>query len=158
MAVYYLIEKKLNMESVNMKGSIFALLGGAFITIQGVANTAISENIGTWQAATLTQLTGFIAALLVLLIIKDGKWAEIKRVKPLYLIGGTFAAIVIFSNVKSIQLIGVTLTIAAVLIAQLAITFLVDGKGWFDVKKQKMALPQFIGIAMMIAGVLILSF
>jgi len=141
-----------------MKGSIFALLGGAFITIQGVANAAISGGIGTWQAATLTQLTGFIAALLVLLVIKDGKWEEIKRVKPLYLFGGTFAAIVIFSNVKSIQLIGVTLTIAAVLIAQLAITFLVDGNGWFGVKKQKMAVPQFIGIAMMIVGVLILSF
>ncbi|PKG22333.1 DMT family transporter [Niallia nealsonii] len=141
-----------------MKGSIFAVLGGAFITIQGVANTAISESIGTWQAAALTQLTGFVAALLVLVVIKDGNWAQIKRVKPLYLFGGTFAAIVIFSNVKGIQLIGVTLTIAVLLIAQLGITFLVDGKGWFGVKKQKMAFPQFIGIAMMIAGVLILSF
>lgn len=43
-----------------MKGVIFALLGGACITLQGVANARISQDIGTWQAATITQLTGFI--------------------------------------------------------------------------------------------------
>ncbi|MGZ7136568.1 MAG: DMT family transporter, partial [Methanobacterium sp.] len=46
-----------------MKGILFALLGGAFITLQGVANTRISKDIGTWQAATITQLTCFILAL-----------------------------------------------------------------------------------------------
>jgi transporter family-2 protein len=75
----------------------------------------------------------------------------------LYLSAGSFAALIIFTNVTSIQRIGVTLTIAVVLIAQLGLTFLIDSNGWFGVVKQKMGLPQFIGIGMMIAGVLILS-
>ncbi|HEY2491739.1 MAG TPA: DMT family transporter [Paenibacillus sp.] len=140
-----------------MRGIIFAFLGGAFITLQGVANARISQDIGTWQAATITQLTGFIAALLILMFVRDGKWGKFKEVKPLYLIGGAFAAVIIFSNVTAIQQIGVTLTISTLLIAQLGLTFLIDINGWFGVEKQKMRMPQFIGIGMMIAGVVILG-
>jgi bacterial/archaeal transporter family-2 protein len=140
-----------------MKGSLFALFGGAFITLQGVANSRISEDIGTWQAATITQLTGFIAAFLILMIIRDRKWQGIKQVKPLYLIGGSFGAIVIFSSVKAIQTIGVTFSISALMIAQLTLTFIIDSNGWFGLEKQKMKLPQFFGIGLMIVGVVILS-
>jgi transporter family-2 protein len=141
-----------------MKGILFALLGGAFITLQGVANTRISNDIGTWQAATITQLTGFVLAFIILLFVRDRKWAGMKQVKPLYLMGGAFGAIVIFSNVTAIQKVGVTLTISAILIAQLTLTFMIDSNGWFGLVKQKVKLPQLIGIAMMIAGVVILRF
>jgi bacterial/archaeal transporter family-2 protein len=141
-----------------MKGILFALLGGGFITLQGVANTRISKDIGTWQAATITQLTGFILALFILMFVRDKKWLGVKQVKPLYLIGGTFGAVVIFSNVSAIQRVGVTLTISAILIAQLTLTFIIDSNGWFGLMKQKMKVPQLIGIAMMIIGVVILRF
>ncbi|NQX71637.1 DMT family transporter [Paenibacillus alba] len=141
-----------------MRGSLFAFLGGTLITLQGVANSRISQDIGTWQAATITHFTGFVTALLILLFVRGGKGSSFKQVKPLYLIGGTFGAIIIFSNVTAIHHIGVTLTISAILIAQLSLTFLIDSNGWFGVVKQKMQLPQFIGIGMMIAGVVILRF
>jgi bacterial/archaeal transporter family-2 protein len=141
-----------------MKGSLFAFLGGAFITLQGVANTRISQDIGTWQTATITQLTGFLVSLLVMMFVRDKKWKRLKNVKPLYLTSGAFAAIIIFSNVASIEYVGVTLSISVLLIAQLSLTFLIDGKGWFGIPKQKMRLPQFVGIAMMIVGVVILRF
>jgi transporter family-2 protein len=141
-----------------MKGSLFAFLAGAFITLQGVANSRISQDIGTWQATTLTQLTGFIIALFILTFVRDGHWQGFKQVKPLYLTGGALAAVIIFSNVTAIHLIGVTFTISALLIAQLCLTFLIDSNGWFGVVKQKMRLPQFIGIGMMILGVVMLKF
>jgi bacterial/archaeal transporter family-2 protein len=141
-----------------MKGCLFAILGGAFITLQGVANTRISDDMGTWQAATVTQFTGFVVALLVSLFVRENKWQGFKQVNPLYLIGGAFAAIVIFGNVTSIQKIGVTLSISAILISQLTLTFIIDSNGWFGQVKQRMRLPQFIGIGLMIAGVVILRF
>ncbi|MCE3200976.1 DMT family transporter [Paenibacillus sonchi] len=140
-----------------MKGIIFAFIGGACITLQGVANARISQDIGTWQAATITQFTGFVMALMILLFVRDAKKQGFKQVSPLYLFGGALAAFVIFSEVTAIQGIGVTLTISALLIAQLCLTFLIDIKGWFGVVKQKMRLPQFIGIGMMVAGVVILK-
>ncbi|CAM4178574.1 MAG: DMT family transporter [Paenibacillus macerans] len=140
-----------------MKGLLFAFLAGAFITLQGVANSRISSSIGTWPAAALTQFTGFIAAWLIWLFIRDGNLKQLGRVQPLYLGGGALAAIIIFSNVTAIQHVGVTLSIAAVLIAQLCMTFLIDSTGWFGIEKKKMRLPQFVGIALMIAGVAILK-
>ncbi|BCG59337.1 DMT family transporter [Paenibacillus sp. URB8-2] len=141
-----------------MRGLLFAFLGGAFITLQGVANSRISQDIGTWQAATVTQLTGFLMALLILLVVRDGNRQGLKQVKPLYLIGGSMAAVIIFSEVTAIHKVGVTFTISALLIAQLCLTFLIDTNGWFSVMKQKMKLPQFIGLGMMVAGVIILKF
>jgi bacterial/archaeal transporter family-2 protein len=141
-----------------MQGILFAFLGGAFITLQGVANTRISQDIGTWQAAAVTQFTGFLVAMLILLIIRDNKWKRFRYVNPLYLTGGSLGAVIIFSNVEAIQLVGVTLSIAAILISQLSLTFVIDGKGWFGVVKQRMRLPQFIGIGLMIIGVIILRF
>lgn len=140
-----------------MRGIIFALLGGACITLQGVANTRISTDMGTWQAATITQLTGFILAALILLFVRDINLQGLKQVKPMYLAGGAFGAVIIFSEVTAIQQIGVTFTISALLIAQLFLTFLVDSNGWFGVVKQKMKLPQFLGIALMVAGVIIMK-
>lgn len=140
-----------------MRGIIFAFFAGAFITLQGVANARISQDIGTWQAAALTQFTGFVAAMLILMFVRDGKWQRFKQVKPLYLMGGAFAAVIIFSNVTAIQQIGVTLTVSILMIAQLGLTFLIDINGWFGVEKLKMRLPQFIGIGMMVTGVIILG-
>ncbi|MEK4435592.1 DMT family transporter [Paenibacillus sp. FSL K6-2862] len=140
-----------------MKGIIFALLGGACITLQGVANTRISTDMGTWQAATITQFTGFILAAIILMFVRDVNLQGLKQVKPLYLAGGAFGAVIIFSEVSAIQQIGVTFTISALLIAQLFLTFLVDVNGWFGVVKQKMKLPQFLGIALMITGVNIMK-
>ncbi|MCP1426569.1 DMT family transporter [Paenibacillus xylanexedens] len=140
-----------------MRGIIFALLGGACITLQGVANTRISTDMGTWQAATITQLTGFILAALILMFVRDTNLQGLKQVKPIYLAGGAFGAVIIFSEVTAIQQIGVTFTISALLIAQLFLTFLVDSNGWFGVVKQKMKLPQFLGIALMVTGVIIMK-
>ena len=140
-----------------MKGILFAFSGGAFITLQSVANARISDDMGTWQTATITQLTGFIAAFIILLLIKDRNFKHLKQVQPLYLIGGTFGAIVVFSSIMAIQKIGVTLTVAALLIAQLFLTFLIDRFGWFGLAKQNMSLSQVTGIAMMVLGVVILS-
>ncbi|MCR8842276.1 DMT family transporter [Paenibacillus sp. SC116] len=140
-----------------MRGILFAIIGGAFITLQGVANARISQDIGSWQAATVTQFTGFITALIIFFFVRDGKWQSFKQVQPVYLTGGALAAVIIFGNIIAIQQIGVTLTVSAVLIAQLGVTFLIDSTGAFGVKKQKMRLPQFIGIGMMIAGVIVLG-
>lgn len=140
-----------------MKGWIYAVLGGGFIALQGAANARISADIGTWQAATITQFTGFLMALIIASAMGGFSFKELKMVKPLYWFGGAFAAAVIYSNVTAIQSVGLTLTVAAVLIAQLSMSFVIESRGWFGIAKRKMKLPQFIGIAMMIAGVIVLK-
>lgn len=131
--------------------------GGFFLTLQSVANARISSQIGTWQAATLTQFTGFVVALLVMLVLRDRTYVEMRHVKPLYLSGGAFAAIILFSNMTAVHKLGVTMTISLFLIAQLALALVIDWRGWFGMVRRKLNGAQLIGVFMMIAGVIILK-
>lgn len=140
-----------------MRGVLFAMSGGFFLTLQSVANARISSQIGTWQAATLTQFTGFVVALLVMLVLRDRTYVEMRHVKPLYLSGGAFAAIILFSNMTAVHKLGVTMTISLFLIAQLALALVIDWRGWFGMVRRKLNGAQLIGVFMMIAGVIILK-
>ncbi|MCC9626389.1 DMT family transporter [Thalassospira sp. MA62] len=140
-----------------MRGVLFAISGGFFLTLQSVANARISSQIGTWQAATLTQFTGFVVALLVMLVLRDRTYVEMRHVKPLYLSGGAFAAIILFSNMTAIHKLGVTMTISLFLIAQLALALVIDWRGWFGMVRRKLNGAQLIGVFMMIAGVILLK-
>ena len=131
--------------------------GGFFLTLQSVANARISSQIGTWQAATLTQFTGFVVALLVMLVLRDRTYVEMRHVKPLYLSGGAFAAIILFSNMTAVHKLGVTMTISLFLIAQLALALVIDWRGWFGMLRRKLNGAQLIGVFMMIAGVILLK-
>ncbi|ACQ71076.1 DMT family transporter [Exiguobacterium sp. PBE] len=140
-----------------MRGVLFAMSGGFFLTLQSVANARISSQIGTWQAATLTQFTGFVVALLVMLVLRDRTYVEMRHVKPLYLSGGAFAAIILFSNMTAVHKLGVTMTISLFLIAQLALALVIDWRGWFGMVRRKLNGAQLIGVFMMIAGVILLK-
>lgn len=140
-----------------MKGILFALLGGFFLTFQSVANATISSQIGSWQAAAMTQLTGFVLAIAIVITIRDRSYRQLTQVSPLYASGGMLAAIVLFSNMTAVHIMGVTLTIAVFLIAQLMLALAIDSKGWFDMPKKKIGRTQIAGVLMMIAGVIILK-
>ncbi|PSL41016.1 transporter family-2 protein [Planomicrobium soli] len=140
-----------------MKGIMFALAGGFFLTFQSVANATISKEIGTWQAAAMTQLTGFVVAILIVAFIRDQSYRQLNQVSPLYASGGALAAIVLFSNMTAVHRMGVTLTIGIFLIAQLVMAIIIDTKGWFDMSKKKINRMQIAGVMLMIAGVIILK-
>lgn len=140
-----------------MKGILFALAGGFFLTFQSVANATIGGQIGTWQAAAMTQLTGFVLALLIVLLLRDKSYRQIRGVSPLYASGGLLAALVLFSNMTAVHRMGVTLTIGVFLIAQLIAAVIIDHKGWFEMNKKKIGRTQAAGVLLMIAGVIVLK-
>lgn len=140
-----------------MKGVIYACLGGAFLTMQGAANAAIGDSIGTWQAAALTQGTGFAAALLIVLLARDKSWRKMNQVKPIYLFGGAFAAFILFSNITAFHLNGAALTVSAVLISQIAMTLVLEKGGFFGEKPPRLRMSQWIGLGLMVVGIICLA-
>lgn len=140
-----------------MRGVLFAISGGFFLTLQSVANARISSQIGTWQAATLTQMTGFIVALLVMLAVRDRTYKEMRHVPPLYLSGGALAALILFSNMTAVHQLGVTLTISLFLIAQLFLALIIDWRGWFGMVRRDLNRSQLLGVVMMVAGIILLK-
>ncbi|MFF1287667.1 DMT family transporter [Bacillus thuringiensis] len=43
-----------------MKGILFAIFAGIFITLQGTFNAKLSSHIGIWSTSIITHLIGFI--------------------------------------------------------------------------------------------------
>lgn len=92
-----------------------------------------------------------------MLVLRDRTYVEMRHVKPLYLSGGAFAAIILFSNMTAVHKLGVTMTISLFLIAQLALALVIDWRGWFGMLRRKLNGAQLIGVFMMIAGVILLK-
>jgi bacterial/archaeal transporter family-2 protein len=140
-----------------MKGVIYACLGGAFLTLQGAANAAIGESIGTWQAAALTQGTGFVAALILVWLVGDKSWRNFKLVKPAYRFGGAFAAFILFSNITAFHRNGAALTVSTILIAQITVTLIMEKIGWFGSVSLHLRSSQWVGVGFMVIGILCLT-
>ena len=125
------------------------------MSLQGVFNTRVSEKIGLWETNVFVQGTGFIVTLIILLIVGNGNIKAIKEVNKLYLLGGFLGAIIIFSVMQGISLMGPTCSIAIILVAQLLAAGVIDRFGMFGAQQIKFALSKFIGLGIMIVGIII---
>ena len=138
-----------------MFGIIFAIISGISMSIQGVFNTKLSEKIGLWETTVLVQGIALICSIIISLFIRNGSYANLKNTNKYYLIGGVLGVVITYTVVKSVSLMGATLGIGIILIAQLLAAAIIDAFGLFGSDKIKFTLNNFIGIAIMIIGILI---
>ncbi|MFD2444581.1 DMT family transporter [Bacillus sp. CGMCC 1.16607] len=138
-----------------MKGIIFSIIAGVFISLQGVFNSKLSKVISPWHTTTIVHLVGFIFAMIIYLFVRDGKVKGFQEVPIIYAFGGMFGVLIVVGEMTAINLLGMSMAIATLLIAQLLCAFIVDMKGLFGVRKLQVTTQQLIGMAMMIAGVII---
>jgi len=136
-------------------GIIFSIVAGICMSLQGVFNTRVSEKIGLWETNVFVQGTGLIFTLIILLMAGNGNLKAIKEVNKLYLLGGALGAIIIFSVMLGISNLGPTCSIAIILIAQLLAAAVIDKFGMFGATQINFALSKFIGIGIMIVGIIV---
>lgn len=138
-----------------MFGIIFAIVSGISMSIQGVLNTKLSEKIGLWETTVLIQGIALICSIIISLFIRDGNYANLKNTNKYYLLGGVLGVVITYTVVKSVSLMGATLGIGIILVAQLLAAAIIDAFGLFGTDKIKFTLNNFIGIAIMIIGIII---
>lgn len=138
-----------------MFGIIFAIISGISMSIQGVFNTKLSEKIGLWETTVIVQCIALICSIIISLFIRNGSYANLKNTNKYYLLGGVLGVVITYTVVKSISLMGATLGIGIILIAQLLAAAIIDALGLFGSDKIKFTLNNFIGIAIMIIGIVI---
>ena len=135
-----------------MQGILLAALAGFFISLQNVFNATIGMEISTWSTAMLTQAVGASGAFIIYLFSKGDHFSPIKYVKPLYLFGGSFGAVVVATSVLAVGFVGATISNAVLLLAQLLVVVCIEAFGLFDMKKQPIERNQLIGLAFMMVG------
>ncbi|ATD56107.1 DMT family transporter [Clostridium chauvoei] len=134
---------------------IAAIISGISMSLQGVFNTRLEEKIGTWETNAFVQATGLVLTLIILMFFGKGSFKSIKDVNKLYLLGGILGVIIIFTVMKSIGAMGATCGIGIILVAQLASAGIIDAFGLFGTDKVPFGMKEFIGIGIMIIGIVI---
>lgn len=90
-----------------MFGIIAALLSGALMSIQGVFNTEVTKQTGTWLTNSFVQCTGFLVCLIIWFFKerKKNPPIEILTVEPkYYLLGGVYRGIYyIYCNCRDVS-------------------------------------------------------
>ncbi|MBQ0138861.1 MAG: DMT family transporter [Kurthia sp.] len=140
-----------------MQGIVFAVLAGIFVATQNIFNATIGTETSTWSTAMITQAVAGSGAFIIYLCKKDDHFSPIKDVKPLYLFGGSFGAVVVATSVIAVGFVGAAVSNATLLVAQLLVVICIEAFGVFDMKKQPIARKQVIGLVVMIAGALLIT-
>ncbi|PEJ08042.1 DMT family transporter [Bacillus wiedmannii] len=140
-----------------MKGIVFAVLAGVFITLQGTFNAKLSSHIGIWSTSIITHLIGFLIATTVFLLKKEEKVAALKDVKKIYLVAGVLGGLIICAETIAIHSMGVTLTAGTLMVAQLLTATFIEMKGLFQMKKIQMKRYHIVGTIVMIIGIVVFN-
>lgn len=138
-----------------MLGIIYSFVAGIFITLQAVFNTRVGDKVGLWETAVIVHGVGFLFAIIILVVTGGGKFRELASVNKLYLLGGVFGVLIVYSVMKGITLLGASYSIAILLITQLVFATIIDAFGLFGNKQIEMDYTKPLGIVIMIVGIII---
>ena len=140
-----------------MFGFISAIISGIAMSVQGVFNTRVSEKIGDMETNVIVHGTAVIKAIILVLIRGKGEFKAIKDVNKLYLLGGALGIVITLTVMLSIKSLGTTIGIGTILIAQLAAAAIINAFGLFGSEKVPFSLHQFLGLALMVIGIIVLK-
>ena len=139
-----------------MIGFLIAMLSGACMSIQGVFNTQVTKTSGIWVANAFVQSSALIVCLIVWIITDRSSFATLLKVEPKYmLLGGVIGAVITFTVIKSMDMLGPAKAVMIIVIAQLLVAYLIELFGMFEVEKQPFEWRKAIGMAVAIAGVIL---
>lgn len=134
---------------------LWSVIAGAAMSLQGVINTRLSDKTGLFESNVFVQGTAFLAALIVMFVFGKGDITKITSVSPVYLTGGILGIIITVTVMLGIGGLSPTVSISIILISQLAVAALIDAFGILGTEKAPFTIYKYIGLAMMIGGVLL---
>lgn len=125
------------------------------MSVQGVMNTRLGENIGTMHANAIVQCTAAALSLAALLFERNGSFAQLGQTNKLYWLGGVLGLVITVTVMLGIKQLSPTVAISVILISQLLVAALIDAFGLMDSEKVAFTWSKYAGLALMIGGVLL---
>lgn len=138
-----------------MLGIIFSIIAGIVVSVQSVFNTRVGDKIGLVETTVVVHLVGLIFGLIVTFFLGSGDFKRIGEVNKLYLLGGVFGVIIVYTVMQGINLLGASYSGAIMLVTQLVVASLIDIFGLFGNQKIDFDSSKFLGIIIMIVGIVI---
>ena len=134
---------------------LFAFSAGIFIAMQNVCNTNINKFIGTWETTSIVHLIGLIFSMVMVLLFSNRNYAPLADINKLYLFGGVFGVLIVYTIVRSISLSSVALTMSILVVTQLIVSALIDHFGLFGMEQVALNPSKILGSVIMVIGVVV---
>ena len=139
-----------------MIGFFIAMLSGACMSVQGVFNTQVTKASGIWVANAFVQLTALLVCLLAWMVTDRTSFTTLLKVEPKYmLLGGTIGAVITYTVIKSMEMLGPAKAVMTIVIAQILVAYVIELMGLFGVEKQPWEMKKAIGLLLAIAGIIL---
>lgn len=138
-----------------MLGTLFSIIAGAAMSFQGVINTRLGEKIGLYESNMFVQGTAFVLSLIAMFIMGKGNLRALGDVNKIYWLGGVLGLIITITVMLGIKDLSPTVSISIILISQLLVAALIDAFGLLGTEKVAFGWTKYVGIALMIIGVVV---
>lgn len=139
-----------------MTGFLIALLSGALMSVQGVFNTQVTKTTGIWVSNGWVQISAFALCLVVWLATGRDSVAAIGNVQPRYmLLGGVIGAGITWTVIKSVDSLGPAKSALLIVVAQLAVSYLISLFGMFGMEKESFSFRKLIGLLVAAGGIVL---
>lgn len=152
------MEKIRKGNSRMMTGLLFATSAGIFIAVQSALNSRLNEKLGLWESTVTIHLVGLLFALSMMLFFGNRNFVPVLQVNKLYLLGGIFGVLIVFSAMIAYSTLGATSATIVLLLFQVVAATVIDTFGLFSMNTIALTPNRIIGIMFMVAGILIFNF
>ena len=139
-----------------MAGFLIALLSGALMSVQGVFNTQVTKSTGIWVSNGWVQLSAFALCVVVWLATGRESVSTLWEVRPHYmLLGGVIGAGITWTVIQSVSALGPARSALLIVIAQLAVSYLIQLFGLFGLDQEPFSWKKAGGLLLAVAGIMI---
>lgn len=139
-----------------MAGFLIALLSGALMSAQGVFNTQVTKSTGIWVSNGWVQLSAFALCVVVWLATGRESVSTLWEVRPHYmLLGGVIGAGITWTVIQSVSALGPARSALLIVIAQLAVSYLIQLFGLFGMDQEPFSWKKAGGLLLAVAGIMI---
>ena len=137
-----------------MTGFFIALISGALMSIQGVFNTQVTKTAGVWVSNGWVQITAFAVCLALWSFTGRDSIAAIGKVEPRYLLlGGVIGAGITWTVIKSIETLGPAKSALLIVVAQIAMSYLIQLFGLFGMDREPFSWRKLGGLVVAVVGI-----
>lgn len=137
-----------------MLGMIIALISGALMSIQGVLNTQLTKQTSVWVSNSWVQFSALIICLGAWAVTDRKSFAMLWQVEHKYvLLGGIIGAFITLTVILSMKNLGPAQAALLIVVAQLAVAYVIELFGWFDVEKTQFSWVKLAGLLIAVGGI-----
>lgn len=141
-----------------MWGFFIAMISGALMSVQGVFNTGVTRESGTWLTNCFVQLTGLVVCIMLYFFKEADKvpvGSLFKVDRKYMLLGGVIGAFITFTVIKSMSMLGPAKAVLAIVITQVLVAYIIELLGLFGVEKVSFSWTKVIGILISVVGLFV---